>query len=368
MLIHQLSLSNVRNIARAQLTLHPKLNIITGSNGAGKSSLLEALSIISAGKSFRTANIRKVIKEDADALTVFCTLQGPDGIQKIGLQRDLQGGFKAKRDGKNLTRLVDVSKQLPIFIIYPGFYEQVAEKRANRLKVFDWGVFHVEHNFFELWSKYSKTLKQRNALLKQIKSRVKSNDQLLYWNKTLSALGNELNKSRLRYIDSISTIFQETLSNTKLKDSNIQLSYYRGFNKDHDFLSLLEETSEKDILRGTTQIGPHRADVRFLSSGQNIFEKASRGQQKMLVNALLISMIKRFSEDSGRASMVCLDDLPSELDEYNQEDLIAALSALPMAQILITAITENSLPEAISGYNRHMFHVEHGMFQQRDLQ
>ncbi|NVJ51742.1 MAG: DNA replication and repair protein RecF [Gammaproteobacteria bacterium] len=366
MLIKSLTLSNVRNIREARLNFHENLTIITGANGAGKSSLLEGLTILSSGKSFRTANIKSVISDKSNQLTVYCeALDSRGEPHKLGIQRDRQGGFKAKIDGHAISRLVDLTTKLPVFAIYPGFYEKVSEKRASRIKVFDWGVFHVEHQFFTVWSKYQKSLKQRNALLKQ-KVSAKSSE-LAFWTDSLINEGRQLNQMRSAYLTSIMPKFQSLLKRTSLGES-IELDYYPGHARSLDLNLALAKSFESDIYRGTTGSGPHRADIRFLSGQKDIFESASRGQQKLLINTLLIAMIELFTERSEQPALVCIDDLPSELDVKNQADLIAALCSLNRTQILLTSITESSLPEAISGYNRVMFHVEHGVFQQRNLQ
>lgn len=368
MLIRQLKLSNVRNIAYADLQLHPKLTVITGDNGAGKSSLLEALSLLANGKSFRTGKVAKVIQADTDKLTVFAHGFTEHYPFQVGLSRSLSGDYKAKINGDICQKQYDLTQLLPVFSIVPGFYDQISLQRQARLKLLDWGVFHVEQNFYSVWRDFNKVLKQRNALLKQIKYKGRGHKDLSYWNSLFCQTSEQLTAIRLHYFDSIRELFNSHSFGYSEFFNGIELDYLSGFSKSSSLSEVLDNNQDSDIQRGSTQSGPHRADFRLIKDKQNILETASRGQQKILINGVMLAMIQCFLAKKSKPCLICIDDLPSELDSHNQERLIAALMALEGAQIVLTAITQDSLPRAISGYNRQMFHVEHGQFQVHNSQ
>ncbi|PWK46768.1 DNA replication/repair protein RecF [Pleionea mediterranea] len=368
MLIRQLKLSNVRNIAYADLSLHPKLTIITGDNGAGKSSLLEALSLLANGKSFRTGKVAKVIQSNTDKLTVFAHGFIEDYPFQVGLSRSLSGDYKAKINGDICQKQYELTQLLPVFSIVPGFYDQISLQRQARLKLLDWGVFHVEHNFYSVWRDFNKVLKQRNALLKQIKYKGHGLKDLSYWDSLFCNTSEQLTELRLRYFKSISQLFENNQLDYSEFLQGIDMEYLTGSSKSSSLSEVLKNNQESDIQRGSTQSGPHRADFRLIKDKQNILETASRGQQKILINGVMLAMIQCFLMKNNKPCLICIDDLPSELDSSNQERLLKALMALEGAQIVLTAITQDSLPRAISGYNRQMFHVEHGQFQVQNSQ
>ncbi|WP_144392490.1 DNA replication/repair protein RecF [Pleionea sediminis] len=363
MLIRQLKVRNVRNISQAHLVFENRFSVITGANGAGKSSILEALSLLSNGKSFRSNNVRSLVKRDTSDLTVFVNGQFDDSLFSAGIQKSLSGLSRAKINSELVKGQYKLSELLPIFIIVPGFYDELAAKRSARLRILDWGVFHVEHSFFDVWKNYKSSLKQRNALLKLIgKNRADIRD-LEFWTTKLIELGDQLNRFRTAYLELLQKSFHSNNEAFEEQLSNYSLKYRFGHSSDKSLRESLEETLDSDIKRGFTQVGPHRGDLVIRSEKGNAFDFVSRGQQKVLINAVMLGVIKVFSQNTNKECVVCVDDLPSELDKVHQAQLLEALQRLKNTQIIVTAITEDSLPATISGYNRDVFHVEHGVFQ-----
>lgn len=364
MLIQHLRVSNVRNITHASLELDPKLNFVIGRNGAGKSSLLEALSLLSSGKSFRTRKVQSVITENQNQLILFAKCLDSDKPTTVGILRDAKGEFRAKINGQPCHRLSEVSHLLPVFVVAPGFYDEISNQRAARLRLLDWGLFHVEHQFYPCWKEFHQLLKQRNALLKQIKIRKQSSSQLDYWDNLLSERAEQVSQLRAEYVKQLDKAFTSSKEHFEDFHQDIQLIYFSGVSKKFKSLKeALAEQREVDVQRGVTQSGPHRADLKLIKSGQPVMEVASRGQQKVVVNRIMITLIEHFIKVSGKSCLIAIDDLASELDKINQNQLLQSLMGLEGAQIIVTGITQDSLPEAISGYNGRMFHVEHGSFQ-----
>jgi DNA replication and repair protein RecF len=362
MLIEQLRVSNVRNITDALLDFDARLNIIIGQNGAGKSSLLEALSLLSSGKSFRTRKIQSVINSDQNELLIFARCYAHKG--SVGIARNRKGEFRAKINGNPCHKLSDISRLLPIFVIAPGFYDEVAGGRAARLKLVDWGLFHVEHKFYPAWREFSQLLKQRNALLKQIKHKKVSMSQLDYWDNLFCQKANEITQLRQQYIERLNQVFVDNETLYDSFQSQIELEYLNGFSSKYgDLAEAMSQQRDIDIVKGSTQSGPHRADVRLVKQGLSVFDIASRGQQKIIVNRLMMTIIGYFIKTTQKNCLVAMDDLASELDEDNQTRLLESLIGLDGTQLVVTSITQDSLPKAISGYNGRMFHVEHGCFQ-----
>ncbi len=363
MLVSKLEFSNVRNISSATLDLHPKLTIISGENGAGKTSIVEALHILATGRSFRTRHIDKIIQTDQTELTSYAQIQTTtEGIfNKIGLKKDNKGEFLARINGKTSKTISEITKLLPMMVLTPSTYDDLLTSRLSRLKFCDWGVFHVEPKFHKEWLEFNKILKQRNALLKQIVSRNmdRNTPDLDYWTKLLVEKSMRLGEYRKNYVYLLSKTFEELKKDLPL-NGRVSIQFFPGWSEKQPLEKLLMDSKERDLRTGTTYYGAHKADLKILFEDSPAVDKASRGQQKMIVTSLILSAIQLYGLKSEKTCFLAIDDIASELDDSNQDILLAFLMSLPRVQLLITCITSDSLHKDISGYNKRLFHVEHG--------
>ncbi|MCO7226624.1 DNA replication/repair protein RecF [Pleionea sp. CnH1-48] len=376
MLFKEIRLTNIRNIPSAVLQLRSKLNVVIGENGAGKTSLLEGISVLANGRSFRTSKIPKVITRDSANLTVFAEANQLDQTFRLGLLRDSQGSFQAKINGQKCNTLSEISKILPVITIAPGYYDNILTQRKERSKLFDWGLFHVEHSFHHYWLQYGKILKQRNALLKKIKdARFTDKAQepglikhLSHWDSLLVDAAKPITEQRKNYVAQMNEMLSDFQPFLTSLQETISLVYRDGWSSKKSLKEHIESGRERDIQLGYTRSGPHRSDIDILLGNEQAVEIASRGQQKLIVSTLVLSIIKKFISTTQKHCFIAIDDLPAELDSVNQATLIRLLMSMKNVQILLTAISLDSLKEAISGYNSLMFHVEHGQFSQMSLE
>jgi DNA replication and repair protein RecF len=359
-LIKDITLHNIRSLGCSTLKLGHKLSVVVGSNGAGKTSILEAISIVSTGKSFRTRQIETVISNDRSELVVFCRKDNESSVSNLGIKRDRKGSYKVKVDGQSSNSLVDLSRALPAFIITPDFYDDFLTTRASRIKLLDQGLFHVEHDFYQHWKSFNKILKQRNALLKSIREGKSQRTALGYWDETLCLHAEMIDELRRKYLSDLKPRFRSYCSAYNDFHQSLEIEFNSGWNNNEPLINELNRSIERDVSRGFTHFGAHKADITFKFDGKKAVDYASRGQQKIMVNNFMLATIEQFIGAKNKPCIVAIDDLASELDQFHQEGLVTALLALNGAQIVITCIDINSLPEAVSGYNSAMFHVEHG--------
>jgi len=355
MRVNSLDISNLRNIASAQIEPDPCLNCFTGDNGAGKTSILEALAVLSKGRSFRTGQISSLIGPQSDHFQIVSKIEGPSETQHmLGMQRSSRD-WTARHNGENVSQLSDMTEMLPYVLLEPGSHTLVSGPPDGRRKYLDWGVFHVKHSFLPLWRRYSRALKQRNAALRQSKqSVVESLDPQLV------DLGEKLHQARQQHVVTLTALLAETLPvfNKALKD--IDINYRKGWSGDslEDSINL---SFQSDMDRGATGPGPHKADLYLSISGTPARDRLSRGEQKALTAAMTLAQARMIAE-TGNPPVLMLDDLSSELDE---EHLIRVLRAgLKLGtQVWLTG---TSLAPAVlksrevtdAGFS--MFHVEHG--------
>ena len=365
MYLESLQIQNVRNIGNAQLTFSPHLNLITGVNGAGKTSLLEAIHILSTGYSFRTREVKKVIQYENENVLVSGNVVNPalsERAKRLAIQKDRVGNTEIRIDREKQSKLSLLSRQLPCVSIDTNSIELVEGGPSVRRKVLDWGMFHVEHSYLELLTQYKKAHGQKYQLLKTGVNNSNVN-QLDHWNKVLVDLAEKIDGLREAYCDAISVVYQDIHSNVFSKADTTQLIFYRGWNhnKYESLLDCLNKNKEQEINRRSCLWGPHRADFTILYEGVEAKEICSRGQKKLVLYGVRLAQIRYMLEKTGYSPVVLLDDLPAELDKHNQHKVLKFLRDFECQSFITSIESLTSLQDMdLAQMDVKMFHVEHG--------
>ena len=341
-----LEVEGLRCLQQVRLELHPSVNLITGANGAGKTSLLEAIYLLGRGRSFRTRLTERLIHHQAQGLAVFGRLDAA-AYPTVGLGFDRKEGLRARVGGRDARSLAELSEAFPVQVVDPGIHRLVEEGPSYRRRWLDWGVFHVEPGFVAAWSDYSRTLRQRNAALRQ---RVDPSP----WEPELARLGLVLSSARTRTMALLEPHWRQTLA--ALLGEPVNLSYYRGWSQDSSLVEALAGHRQRDLERGSTGTGAHRFDVQLRIEGRVAREVLSRGQQKLLGAALALAMARLVGSENRRPPTLLLDDPAAELDRPHTEALLAEIRRL-RGQLIVTALHPE---EARFGELGRAFHVEHG--------
>src|SRR5689334_24162538 len=165
MSLAELRIENLRCVESASLAFAPELNLIAGENGAGKTSILEAIFLLGRGRSFRTRSSERLIRYGQPKLVVYGRTDDLPAKQ-AGIEIAADGGTRARINGENASSLLELSGVVPVQAIDPEIHKLVDQGPERRRRWLDWLVFHVEPGFAVQWSRYSRALKQRNAALK----------------------------------------------------------------------------------------------------------------------------------------------------------------------------------------------------------
>jgi len=229
----------------------------------------------------------------------------------------------------------------------------------ERRKYLDWLLFHVEHNYQNVWSVFYRSLKQRNAYLRSCLNGVKRSE-LDIWNKPYIEAAKQVDLLRESITSKISPSIAKILNSLDFEyTKDLRISYYSGYTG--DLSSKLEESLSKDIMVGNTQYGPHKGDLKLKIGKYLAKDILSRGQKKLLVNSLYLAQTEILKDMTHKDSLFVVDDFASELDEFNQKSLILALRDQKNVQIILSCLQADMLKPLIKGYNSvKMFHVEHG--------
>ena len=349
--LKSLEITGFRNLDQVNMKPDQNLNIITGANAAGKTSLLESIFYLSYGRSFRHSKTKDLISYDHDFFRLITDLYSID--TRIGIERNLKDQT-IRVNRKSIFKISELSTLLPVLVLHPDSHQLISAGPDNRRQFMDWGVFHVEHDFINSWKNYKKALSQRNASLRMRQS----NKLCALWDNELVEHALNIEKYRNQYLNQLVDNVN-LLSGELFPKHSIKIDHKRGWPDDISFKDNLTNNLEKDREKGFTQSGPHRADLKITVNGKSAQTSISRGQQKKLVSLLKIAQLTLFSKTSDQQCILLFDDLPAELDHENQFKIMNILSNLNI-QLFITSI-ENELIEYKTWESYKVFHVEHGV-------
>ena len=347
MSLAELRIENLRCIESAALEFSPELNLIAGENGAGKTSILEAIFLLGRGRSFRTRSSERLIRYGQPRLTVYGRSDDSPARQ-AGIEISADGGTRARINGENATSLLELSGVVPVQAIDPEIHKLVDQGPERRRRWLDWLVFHVEPSFAIHWSRYNRALKQRNAALRA------GSGALDAWDKELVPNGIAITQARQRALERLLPRLASTFE--RFGGLDVSVGFSTGWAADTEFEESLLQHRERDRLRGTTTSGPHRADVTLRRSHRAARETLSRGQQKLTAVAMIVSQLQMLQEEQGVRAVLLLDDPAAELDEKNLQRLFAELSSLNSQMIATSLTPETALFQA----PKATFHVEQG--------
>ncbi|WP_406665370.1 DNA replication/repair protein RecF [Gallaecimonas sp. GXIMD1310] len=356
MSVTQLAISRFRNITQLQLEPGPGFNCIIGPNGSGKTAILEALHFLGLGRSFRTNQPGRAIRDGDSDFVLFARQQEGQQQHQLGMQRDRGGNISLRLDGATPERLSRFAEVLPLQLITPESFELLTGGPANRRQFVDWGVFHVDNQFFACWSRVKRLLKQRNALLKR---RPKRYDELSYWDAELARFAQQLTVLRQQYVNDLLPALAPMLERL-LPRYQVALEFSAGWDSNLPLNEVLAGQFERDLALGFTQAGPHKADLRIKADGTPVQELFSRGELKLLVCALKLAQAALLKDRQQRQITFLIDDLPAELDSDKRLALTAAL-ADTQAQVFVTAIDADKVDDMVAPLSDvRLFHVERG--------
>jgi DNA replication and repair protein RecF len=358
MTLQRVAIEHVRNLGNVRLDLSPSLNILYGENASGKTSFLEAIHLLAYARSFRSHHLKNVITRGAAFLRVTGQLRQRDsGSIPLGVEYH-EGQLRMRAAGKAVKRTSELAQYFPVIVLHQECQRFLSDGPRIRRKFLDWGVFHVEQDYLPAWRRYIRTLKQRNTLLQSGQGRA----AVAAWNKELDDAARVVHDFRRRYCHDLIPVLAQNLEELMPMRDDITISYKPGWDVERDLVEVLDEAFDQDRRRGFTYYGAHRADLAVRAGGTPAHEGLSRGQQKLLITALLIAQAQIHQQRSGRPCVFLADDVKAELDQTHVERVVALLEGLHI-QIIMTA-TERALLESCCQAAGKTFHVEQGCIQE----
>lgn len=328
MIIKSISLTNFRNHKKYHLKCNEDVTLILGENGCGKTSVLEAIYILTRGKSFRATD-PDIINRDSDFYRI--EIEYNNGETRVATYDQDKKTFICF--DKKSRRLPKKAKY-PVVLFQPSDLNLISGSPSRHREYFD----HIFSEFNEEYainlSKYEKALRQRNELLK---SEYLSKDALFSWNLLLARYGSNLHKMRKEFIilinENLNPIYYSIAENHdlvflkhKTELENITESTY---------LKFLEQNFEKDSYLGHTSFGIHRDDFEFMFNNNPADGSASRGETRSIILALKFVEALISEKKLGEKPLILLDDVFSELDNTRRKCLV---NNFKDHQVIITSV------------------------------
>ena len=334
----KLQLQQFRNFAALEVALHPQVTLVSGANGSGKTSLLEALYYLIYGRSFRTHLISRILKHAATGFTITAHFKSSLRSMVLGLERNLAGYKTVKFDGELLTSHTSLIQKFPLQLFDHESYMVLAGGSRYRRELLDRGLFHVKPEFLEIWRRYMKVLQHRNSALREHAR----HDYIQMWDQELIACGEQLTELRSSYLTSLTPVVNEVLKSLSFPYV-IELKYLPGWSAEETLAAALDSHFKEDLNRGYTTAGPHHADLAIKADGNMAKDFLSRGQQKILIYALLIAETRLLYQQTGNETLLLVDDLLAELDQNWAKRFVALALQQPQLQLIFTTTTTTLL-------------------------
>lgn len=328
------ALKRFRNYEEVSVELSPKLNLIWGANGQGKSNLLEAIYLLASTRSFRGAASNELVMYGADAAEVSAVFA--DTGQEIGLILPTRGRRTARVGATNLPRVQDLIGRLPSVCFSSLDMVLVAGEPNDRRRFLDNDLSQISAGYLAASFEYRRLLKQRNAVLKALKEGGSGRQDLEAWNHRMAPAAARVRRLRTEYVMALSPFAAEEHARLSGGAEDLQIRYRPGDDcvEEKDFLDAFRISFHRDLILGATSIGPHRDDLVLELEGRSAAKFGSQGQQRTAVLAVKLAQVKHCVRDVGVIPLVLLDDILSDLDSSRRHQVLEGASKY--GQVVIT--------------------------------
>lgn len=363
MFLNTLDMYQFRNIESQHIHFSPELNFIIGKNGQGKTNLVEAIHILSTGKSFRTTSLKQVIGWDYSEASLACSLM--ESVSDVDLRIILRS--RAREYSINNTRAVSLSEyigQLITVCFSPGDLEIVRGGPAERRKCIDKHIVDAKPASLKYFTAYQRALKNKNALLKSGNA---SNNSIAPWNQILAREGMKISLLRQEFLFQLEEAVNEVHAQFGSADGAVSFELNSfGLREDgsaateSELLEKLNKNIKRDQILKVAELGVHRDDIKILLDGKDSRVFASQGQVRSVVLSLKLGVIALLETARGESPIVLLDDVDSELDK-RRSDSFFDLLLRQGRQVIITgtAFDENRLKSSSTNV---VYEVDAGLF------
>lgn len=340
MYLKKLALTNFKNYSSASFEFSPRINCFVGSNGAGKTNILDSIHYLSLAKSYYS-NIDSIcIKHSEDFFIIEGVFTEDDNETPVICSFHRQKQKVLKRNGKEYERLIDHVGRYPVVMISPADGALVTEGSEERRKFMNKIISQYDPVYLDSILNYNKVILQRNRLLKSYGKAGNLDPELTgVYDVQLVKYGEYIHRERMKLVDELTPVFNDYYSFISSGNETVKLTYKSQLSGT-DFETLLRNSSEKDRVLEYTTAGIHKDDLLFEMNGYPARSFGSQGQQKSFLVALKLAKFDYIKRKSGLTPILLLDDIFDKFDSDRVEKIIKLAGNHRFAQIFITDTDE----------------------------
>ena len=388
MYVSKLALDHFRSWSSCVLDFSPKMNVLVGSNGLGKTNVVESLEVISTGTSHRVSSLTPLIEINHNCATIRAnvkdfsntcninTLDGSDNLDNLDettfeLSINLKGANRARINGKKSLYMKDIVGLVPCVSFTPRDQNLIVSDPTVRRTFIDQAGALLIPNYLPILQEYNHIAKQRSALLKSLSNNYSPNSMNNYntvsdlevWTAKFIETGIILTKLRKQIIELLNNVFSNIVKHLSNSSNFASIEYNPSFSEidfsENNFEDDFEESNDNsirlaisehfqriyngEVARGYNLIGPHRDDFTILLNDYNAKEFASNGESWTLALALKMALFKSLENKNGKKPIVILDDVFAQLDEFRRKQILEF--AKNQDQVFITVASLSDIPK-----------------------
>lgn len=350
--LKNLHLLNYKNLKSADFDFDEKINCLVGNNGVGKTNVLDSIYHLSFGKSYFNPITSQNINHKADFFVVEGEFIKNDHPEQILVSAKKGQKKIIKRNNKPYDKVSDHIGFIPTVIISPADRDLIIEGSETRRKFIDGVISQSDHVYLNTLLKYTKTVSQRNSLLKYFAANnTFDRDTLEVYNAQMNSLGADLFQKRQEFLKEFIPIFNKRYSDITNDKEEVEI-IYKSQLFDKDLGSLLEENLQKDMALQYTSVGTHKDDLSFEIENHPIKKFGSQGQQKSFLVALKLAQFDFIKQISKVNPILLLDDIFDKLDENRVAHIVALVATDQLGQIFISDTHADRTEKVVKSSNQ----------------
>lgn len=357
MAVKNLVLQDFRNYKKIQLGFSSGITVLTGKNGIGKTTILEAISLLGNSRTFRPGKNVDMIRKGTEIATIR------SNFFSEGLEHDLETkiypqGKKVFHNEKLIKNARILGDLLPTIIFSPSDHRIIEGDSSDRKSFLNRAISLMDWEYYEELTQYNRALLQRNRLLKELGKHPSNRalEALAPWTIQVAHLGARLMIRRSAYISELQEWAQKEYQRISQQE-DIFLPEYQPLGAEQKFdlflademeknlLKLMEDSLRLDLLTSSTQVGVHKDEILLTLNGNKVKFYGSQGEKRTAALALRLAELALFVEKKKRVPVLLFDDVSSELDSARRKSLVDLLKE-EKTQVLITA---TELPNSLLG-------------------
>ena len=360
MILKRLSILNYKNIAEAEMTFSPKINCLIGSNGEGKTNILDSIYFLSFTKSATNAIDSMNVRHGEEVMMVHGLYDLNETDEDVNCAMKLHQRKRLMRNKKEYKRMTEHIGLLPLVMVSPNDIFLVSGGSEERRKFIDGLISQLHPDYLFLLSRYNQALTQRNKLLRQEEE---PDFMLMDTYETMMAeTGERIYAFRKELIDQFIPVFQRYYLRIAGSNETVNLTYtshcMRG-----PLLDIIQRDRSKDRAVGYSLHGIHKDELEMTLGGYPLKKEASQGQNKTYLVALKLAQFEFLKQTGSHTTpLLLLDDIFDKLDANRVESIVNLVSDDHFGQIFITDTNRENLDKILqrTSDDYKIFHVKGG--------